>query len=135
MTGLLCSEQRVLFGLLVVFGWCKWVSQCSSAAGCFDSAVDRASEMMTRCAAECWWQPAPPIAASVPVLARTVRQQPPTALPSALHPPAVFMHDKFNRATQRADETSMVVVTKTVRVVWWGRECAVSQPVLRAKCR
>lgn len=28
--------------------------------------------------------------------------------------PAVFMHDKFNRSTQRADETSMVVVTKTV---------------------
>ncbi|PRW60455.1 CYPRO4-like [Chlorella sorokiniana] len=26
---------------------------------------------------------------------------------------SVFMHDKFNRATQRADETSMVVVTKT----------------------
>lgn len=32
-----------------------------------------------------------------------------------LPPHAVFMHDKFNRTTQRADETSMVVVTKTVR--------------------
>lgn len=61
----------------------------------------------------------PFVAAAVPAPA------PPTAPPSALHPPAVFMHDKFNRATQRADETSMVVVTKTVRVVWWGRACAV----------
>ena len=84
-------------GLVGWPGWLGWAHQGASAS--------RAPQVPRECGFQSPFQH--------PLAGLPLPLPPPLPRPVPPPPPPVFLHDKFNRTTHGADESNMLVVTKT----------------------